>query len=92
MRPGPYEMRVHPMSERARLGQTVLYCLNDVDTDAARLHAGNKPVEGDLLPAVVVANWGDSVNLRVLLDGTGDIWVTSRRYGDEPGTWRHTAY
>lgn len=40
------------------------------------------------LPAVIVA-FGppDTVNLKVLLDGQGDIWATSVLQGDEEGEW-----
>lgn len=52
------------------------------------LHAGNNTVEGQVLPAVIVRVWDDgSVNLHILLDGTDAYWATSRREGDEPGTW-----
>jgi len=42
-------------------------------------HAGNPANEGDEFPAVVVrVNAGGTVNLRVTLDGTDDLWATSR--------------
>lgn len=40
------------------------------------------------LPAMIVAVWGPTVvNLKVFLDGHGDIWVTSATLGDDPGQW-----
>lgn len=51
------------------------------------LHTGNQVSEGDVFPAVVVAGWGASVNLYVLLDGNDTYWATSRAEGDGPGFW-----
>ena len=40
------------------------------------------------LPAIIVAVWGeDCVNLKVMLDGVGDRWITSTLKGDQPGQW-----
>ena len=42
----------------------------------------------EVLPAVVVAVWGEScVNLRVIADGNLDIWKTSVLHGDQQGQW-----
>lgn len=42
----------------------------------------------DLYPAIIVAVWGpECVNLKVILDGPGDMWITSANKGDEPGMW-----
>lgn len=49
--------------------------------------------EGDVCPATVSRclplDPEDRLNLRVLLDGTDDLWVRRRREGTghEPGTW-----
>ena len=57
-----------------------------------QLHVGNEVAEGDTYPMVIVRVWGDtetsSVNGRVLLDGTDDLWATSVGQGDGPRTWR----
>ena len=44
---------------------------------------------GHILPAIVVAYFGSGTyaNLKVLLDGAGEYWATSRSEGDGPGTW-----
>jgi hypothetical protein len=45
------------------------------------LHCGNNASEGQICPAIIVAVWGvdphSAVNLKVLLDGSDDLWVTS---------------
>lgn len=39
-------------------------------------------------PAVITAVWGDEcVNLKVLLDGEDNIWVTSAMLGTEENQW-----
>lgn len=49
---------------------------------------GNPVHTGDVVAAVVTAVFGPAtVNLRVLLDGTDDLWLTSRALGDSPGGW-----
>lgn len=49
---------------------------------------GNPVKTGDVVAAVVTAVFGPAtVNLRVLLDGTDDLWVTSRALIDSPGGW-----
>jgi hypothetical protein len=50
-------------------------------------HIGNAILKGDLLPAMVVALYGDSVNLKVFLDGNDDYWVTSCQEGPGEGQW-----
>lgn len=79
------------------IGRTVHYRLSADDVERINYqrrqhpeHAVSTPVkEGDTCPAVVVRTLGDSTtNLRVLLDGSDPIlWATSRREGDQPGTW-----
>lgn len=59
----------------------------------AQAHLGNPVAEGDLFPAVIVRVWSDTcVNLRVMLDGTDELWATSRNPvsmddSDIPGRW-----
>lgn len=52
-------------------------------------HFGNDLAGGEYYPAVVVRTnlTPDTVNLKVLLDGTDDLWVRLVHEGDEPGTW-----
>lgn len=71
------------------LGRIVLYKLNDSDVANIRHkrpkdgpYMGNDVSEGQVVPAVVVAVWGQTplsaVNLKLLLDGYDSGWVTSR--------------
>lgn len=72
------------------IGRIVHYRMSDYDVSCANAGPFSKnPVRaGDVLPAVVVATHGTScVNLKVLLDGHGDYWATSRVEGDGPGQW-----
>lgn len=52
-------------------------------------HYGNTARAGYVFPAVIVSTWSGtspSANLRVLLDGTDDLWTAST-FGDGPGQW-----
>lgn len=79
------------------IGRIVHYRLSKQDVDAInarrvdRLAYGNPIAYGDAFPMLIVAAWGQTpesaVNGRVLLDGTDDLWVTSRLCGEEEGTW-----
>lgn len=63
---------------------------NDVHSRVAGevgLHAGNESSEGNEYPMMIVANWGDSVNGQVFLDGNDTFWATSVSEGDAPGQW-----
>jgi hypothetical protein len=76
------------------IGRIVHYRLSS--DDVARVRAlptvHINPVNtGDTYPAVVVrvfetATNGEA-NLQVLLDGQAQLWVTSAKPGDGPGTW-----
>lgn len=72
----------------------VTYQLNDGDVQvidnqrANGASAGNFVSAGDVFPAVVVKNWGTSVNLQVLLDGSDTYWRTSAPEGTGPGTFQ----
>lgn len=45
----------------------------------------------DKLPAVITAVWGDEcVNLKVIVDGCFDLWITSALKGDNPMNWNWT--
>lgn len=53
-----------------------------------QIHVGNQVAAGDTCPAVITRVWdADSggCNLKVLLDGNDDLWVTSRLL-DNPDT------
>lgn len=82
------------------LAETVLYTLNGDDVYAIdqlvpKLNSAaganlNPPQVGHQYPALVVRDFGGSVNLKVQLDGGADAvyWATSRVEGDELGQWR----
>lgn len=56
--------------------------------NGVQIHVGNEVKAGDVYPAMVVRVWGDTptcaVNLKVMLDGTDDYWVTSTNAVDQP--------
>lgn len=63
--------------------------------DGAQAHVGNGASEGDVVPLIVVRVWPDeygpgvpAINGQALLDGNDQLWITSAREGDAPGTWR----
>lgn len=46
---------------------------------------GNK---SDLLPAIITAVWSDDcVNLKVICDGTQNMWITSAQKGTDENNW-----
>lgn len=57
----------------------------------AQVHVGNSVKDGQVVPAIIVAVWGNTpecaVNLKCLLDGTDDFWATSVSVGDKPGSF-----
>lgn len=59
-----------------------------------QIHVGNPVSAGEVYAAVIVTQWGGesptpntSVNLKVLLDGTDDLWVTSASQGVGQRQW-----
>jgi hypothetical protein len=54
-------------------------------------HFGNPPVPGQVFPAAIVRTWGNRsasvANLKVFLDGSDDLWVTSALQGEHDGQW-----
>jgi hypothetical protein len=64
------------------------------ESDGTQVHVGNSVEEGQVVPAMVVAVWGSTpesaVNLKLMLDGTDDYWVTSTSVEDEYTDGRHT--
>lgn len=78
-----------------RAGQHVVYTLaeHDVATiEANRKEApgrgGNSVQVGQRFPAFIVRDWGGCANLRILLDGRDDHWITSVSEGTGPGKWQ----
>lgn len=86
-----------------QLGQIVLYTLGMRDVNEIQRQRrdgkqlGNAVRDGETFPGMVVKITLDEfganqhgVNLRVLLDGSDFLWVTSRKYDDQgtQGTWR----
>jgi len=68
------------------IGRVVIY----KPTAAQIVKMANAPNcnTADFLPATVVAVWGPTtVNLKVHLDGEGDLWVTSASEGTLEGQW-----
>lgn len=57
-----------------------------------QVHQGNSVEAGKLYPAMIVAVWGDApdscVNLKVFLDGSDDLWVTSVKVGEDDHTYQ----
>lgn len=60
------------------------------------VHVGNEAREGAIYPAMVVETWGDKpdsyVNLKVELDGNDNLWATSCKVGEGPGTYHWMPY
>ena len=51
-------------------------------------HNGNHVEQGQEVPAMIVAVWGEAcVNLKLLLDGNDSHWVTSTNEGTGEGCW-----
>lgn len=77
------------------LGRIVHYRLGEQDLNRIQLRLRrdtearcNTYRKGDTVAALVVRVWDDgTVNLRLILDGDVDLWVTSRPEGILPGTW-----
>lgn len=72
--------------QKPTIGRFVHYKPSEVERK--RMKDANNCNESSLLPAVITAVWSDScVNLKVLLDGEGDLWATSRSRGENEGNW-----
>lgn len=80
-------------TQQPSIGRIVHYRLSDEDISKAPntvFARGNRPYIGGVYPAVIVRTADDDlrVNLRVLLDGPDDLWVTSAGYSvDTDGCW-----
>jgi len=78
-----------------RIGTRVLYKLTNEDVKEMNSWDGavNPQNEGDVLPGVIVADWGDAdpnacVNISVTTDGNvTPLWKTSVYEGTAPGTY-----
>ena len=67
------------------IGRIVRYRTTEEDRESMRKNHQNVQEE---LPAIIVAVWSDTcVNLKVLLDGEGDMWVTSSSQGNDEMNW-----
>jgi len=72
--------------KKLRVGMIVSYKTNAIDQSKMAEHRSVCNVREEL-PAVVVAVDEDTVNLKLILDGQGDHWVTSVYEGEEEGEW-----
>lgn len=69
---------------RPTLGRIVIYNTTEED----RIVFGKFGNRQEKLPAIIVAIWSDDcVNLKVLGDGTQDLWITSVHLGTEEFSW-----
>ena len=72
------------------IGRVVVYKTTEQDQSLMKAKSetdGRCNVQEEL-PAVIVAVWSDEcVNLKVNLDGDGEIWKTSINNGNEQGQW-----
>lgn len=66
--------------------------------DGSQIHVGNEVKAGQIVPAMIVAVWGDkpesAVNLKCFLDGSDDYWVRSTAVGapDHDGKYHWMPY
>lgn len=72
--------------KKLRVGMIVNYRTNAIDQSKMAEHRSVCNVREEL-PAVVVAVNEDTVNLKLILDGQGDHWITSAYEGEEEGEW-----
>ena len=81
------------------VGRIVHYALSEYDIAAINRgtqrqfnNIGNAVEVGQICPAMIVRVFdpeggSGTANLQVFLDGSDSYWATSRKNGDEPGTW-----
>lgn len=51
-------------------------------------HVGNRVEVGQIVAAIVVAVWSPTLlNLKCMLDGNDDLWVTGAQQGDQDRNW-----
>lgn len=64
-----------------------------IDQRGAQAHVGNQPLEGDVVPLLIVRvrpnEYDDqpSVNGQAFLDGNDVLWITSAKQGSANGDW-----
>jgi hypothetical protein len=60
------------------------------------VHCGNEVKAGQIVPAVIVAVWGNTptcaVNLKLFLDGSDNHWITSVSVGEKDGDYHWMPY
>jgi len=77
--------------KRASIGRIVIY--HTTETERAIMSTSPECNKQEHLPAVVVANWSSegvenqTINVKVLLDGKGELWKTSIQMGEGEGQW-----
>lgn len=65
-----------------------IVCYHTTKEDRERMDRRDECNVQEELPAMIVAVWnGNCVNLKVMLDGVGDLWITSSLQGDNEGEW-----
>lgn len=68
------------------IGRIVIYKTTKEEQKAMQ-DSGKQNVQ-EQLPAIIVAVWANSVvNLKVVLDGVGELWKTSTPRGEGAGSW-----
>jgi len=70
---------------KTQIGTVVIY--KTTKEDREKLKAKKACNESKELPAIIVSVYGDTANLKVLLDGTGELWKTSIEQGHDEGYW-----
>ncbi|MEU4332345.1 hypothetical protein [Nonomuraea dietziae] len=81
------------------IGRIVHYTLSEYDAQQIERQrplvvdgrqVRNSAQAGDVFPALIVRTFDPSVstvNLKILFDGEGEYWATSRQEGDGEGRW-----
>lgn len=68
------------------IGRIVMY--NPTKEEKETMEKNPNCNVADKLPGVVVAVWSETtINLKVMLDGQGDLWKTSAQQGEGEGQW-----
>ena len=68
------------------IGRIVIYKTTEAEQQTME-DSTNQNVQKEL-PAIIVAVWSEStVNLKVILDGAGELWKTSATKGESEGNW-----
>lgn len=68
------------------IGRIVIY--NTTGLERSEMEQNPQCNVSEKLPAMITAVWSDDcVNLKVFLDGEGEIWKTSAQKGDDEDQW-----